>query len=99
VSSGAGTAEKLRSEVDHFHVKKVEARTAIIAEFRCDIHSLPDRPMACWKDPASQECYPITESNLNFWAMQIVSNLPLLFSKLIALRRPRNPISTLRTRN
>jgi hypothetical protein len=32
VSSGDGTTEKLRSEADHFHAKKVEARTAIIAD-------------------------------------------------------------------
>ena len=84
-SSGTGTAKNPRTEADDFHAKKVEARAAIVAEFTCDIHSLPDHPVACWKDPVSWECYPITESNLNFWAMQIVGNLPLLFPKLIAL--------------
>ena len=58
--------------------KRFEKLKVIIAElterWMCEIHSLPDKPSLCWT-PKDQlgTCYPITQSNLNFWASRIVS--------------------------
>jgi len=58
---------------EHFEKLKV-----IIAEltkrWMCEIHTLPDKPSLCWT-PKDQPgtCYPITQSNMNFWASHIVS--------------------------
>ncbi|KAI9453641.1 hypothetical protein F5148DRAFT_1151908 [Russula earlei] len=36
-----------------FHENKVEAQKTISNTFSCDIHSLPDKPTLCWKDPGA----------------------------------------------
>ena len=72
ISSDSNT-EKRKSAGDKFHEKRVAARKAITNEFSCDIHSLPDKPVLCWKDLVQHLCYPITESNLNLWATLHVS--------------------------
>ena len=56
-----------KSEGKQFHEKRIAAWKAITNKFSCDIHSLPDKPILCWKDPVQHLCYPITESNLNLW--------------------------------
>lgn len=43
-------------------------RKAIIQEFKCATHSLPDKVAVCWKDPMNGLCYPVTENNLNLWS-------------------------------
>jgi hypothetical protein len=60
--------ERPKSDADIFHEKRCAARKAITEVFSCATHSLPDKPALCWKDPGQNLCYPITESNLNFWA-------------------------------
>lgn len=58
--------------------ERFEKLKVIIAElterWTCEIHSLPDKPSLCWT-PKDQPgtCYPITQSNMNFWASRIVS--------------------------
>jgi hypothetical protein len=66
------TQDKPKSEAEIFHEKRIVSRKAISEAFACPIHSLPDKAAICWKDPASNLCYPITETNLNFWASQHV---------------------------
>ena len=68
-----GNTDKRKTEGDEFHEKKVAARKAITNEFSCDIHSLPDKPVLCWKDPVQHQCYPITEHNLSYWITLHVS--------------------------
>lgn len=60
--------EQPKSEGMIFHENRVAARKEILDEFACLIHSLPDKPMACWKDPVQNICYPLTEHHLNLWA-------------------------------
>lgn len=60
--------DKPKSDAEIFHEKRVTARRAITEAFACPTHSLPDKPALCWKDPIQNMCYPITETNLNFWA-------------------------------
>jgi len=58
--------------------ERFEKMKVIIAEltarWSCEIHSLPDKPSLCWT-PKDQPgtCYPINQSNINFWASRIVS--------------------------
>jgi hypothetical protein len=53
--------------MENFHQKKSIARKEILAFLACDIHGLPDKPAACWKDPVQQLCYPVTDANINLW--------------------------------
>jgi hypothetical protein len=72
VPSG-GDTDKRKAEGQEFHEKKVATRKAITNEFSCDIHSLPDKAALCWKDPVQRMCYPISETNLNYWVTLHVS--------------------------
>jgi hypothetical protein len=60
--------DRPKTDTDVFHEHKVQARIDIIGIFQCNVHSLPDKPVTCFKDPQTGLCYPITEQNLNLWA-------------------------------
>lgn len=60
--------DRPKSESEIFHEKRIIARKEITDAFACPIHSLPDKPALCWKDPVQSVCLPITENNLNYWA-------------------------------
>jgi hypothetical protein len=88
--SDAGTSATKQDEV--FDKKKVFIEQ--LTEFwRCEIHSLPDKAALCWK-PTEQrphgDCYPITQSNINFWASCIVSYFSIICTKtkLFQVREP-----------
>lgn len=48
----------------------------LMEHWRCETHSLPDKPALCWtliEQRPHGNCYPITQSNINFWASCDVS--------------------------
>ena len=55
----------------------------IINENQCKVHSLLDKPIVCWNPVMDGDCYPVTETNLNYWAMLVVSTH--LYSHLMKL--------------
>jgi hypothetical protein len=67
------------------HDELFEKKKVVIEQltnyWSCELHSLPDKPALCWK-PVEQrphgDCYPITQSNINFWASCIVRYFILL---------------------
>lgn len=79
--SDAGTIATKEDEA--FDKKKVVIEQ-LTNYWRCEIHSLPDKAVACWK-PIEQrphgDCYPITQSNINFWASCIVSYFSIICTK------------------
>jgi len=64
------------SKQDELFEKKKTIIEQLTMHWRCEIHSLPDKPALCWipieKRPHG-DCHPITQSNINFWASCIVS--------------------------
>jgi hypothetical protein len=70
--SASSTQDTPKSDTDIFHEKKKAAQKAITDAFACAVHSLPDKLTPCWKGPDGF-CYPITESNLNYWSTLHVS--------------------------
>jgi len=47
----------------------------IIEENKCSHHSLPDKPVVCWRgtDGSGEEgCFPVTEGNIWYWANLVV---------------------------
>jgi hypothetical protein len=77
VEASARTATKH----DDIFEKKKEVIQQLTDYWSCEIHSLPDKPTCCWK-PVEQrphgDCYPITQSNINYWASLIVCTSILL---------------------
>jgi hypothetical protein len=61
---------------DEIFQKKKVVIEQLTEHWSCKIHSLPDKPALCWT-PIEQRphgnCYPITQSNVNFWASCVVS--------------------------
>ena len=61
---------------DELFEKKKAIIEQLTEHWSCQTHSLPDKPALCWM-PIEQRphgnCYPITQSNINFWASCIVS--------------------------
>ena len=48
----------------------------LMEQWSCDIHSLPNKPDICWTPNGQKShsiCYPITQSNINFWVSLIIS--------------------------
>jgi hypothetical protein len=73
--SPANTDALMTKQDEIFEKKKVVIEQ--LTEHRSSkIHSLPDKPALCWT-PIKQwphgNCYPITQSNINFWAFCVVS--------------------------
>jgi hypothetical protein len=69
----AANLEVAQNSMEILYSKKAEVRKVIIDALRCDIHSLPDKIVPCWKEPVNNQCYVITEQNLNMWATLHVS--------------------------
>lgn len=71
---------------DDFEKRKVMVEQ-LTNHWRCDVHSLPDKPTPCWK-PVDQRphgvCYLITLANLNYWASCIVSYFILSLLNIIS---------------
>jgi hypothetical protein len=71
-----GDVDTRTSKQDDLFEKKKIVIEQLTMHWRCEIHSLPDKPALCWipmeKRPHG-DCYPITQSNINFWASCIVS--------------------------
>jgi hypothetical protein len=87
--SSATTVEssKEKSQSDKFFEAEKAARKAPTDIWRCDIHSLPNKPVLCWRDPENGQCYLITKNNLNYWASLHVCYVPCSF----LLLHPLNP--------
>jgi len=66
------------SKEDEIFEKKKGIIEQLTKYWQCEVHSLPDKPALCWI-PIEQRphgnCYPITQSNINYWASLIVSFL------------------------
>ena len=69
---GTRNVEKVKTEADESHGKQKAVQAAITQAFMCINHSLPDKLVVCWKEPVQGLCYPVTENNLNLWAMMHV---------------------------
>lgn len=70
--AAATNAEAPLSNIDEIHVKKKEIAAKINKIWTCKQHSLPDKPVLCWRERDNNgnlfgPCYPITVSNVNFW--------------------------------
>jgi len=70
----ANTSEQ-DPKIAAFHIKRKQARSDITDTFSCYTHSLPGKPALCWQDPVQNQCYPITEGDLNCWSSYVVSCL------------------------
>jgi hypothetical protein len=75
--SNAAAKDRATSIADEFQKDRVTARLEINEHWTCDIHSLPDKPALCMKNPVTGLCHPITENNASFWAalMVYISNI------------------------
>jgi hypothetical protein len=55
----------------------MEQRGKVIGElqvrWRCELHSKDKDSVSCWKD--KDICYVLANQNLNYWAIEIVSNI------------------------
>jgi hypothetical protein len=52
----------------------------------CELHAKgPESPVYCWVPKDSNYCYPLSTTNLTFWAIQIVSDI-YYFVLLVCLR-------------
>ena len=60
--------ERAKTEAELYHDERKEVRLALKKKWFCEVHSQPDKPMLCYRDGVNNECYPITENNLNLWA-------------------------------
>jgi hypothetical protein len=71
-----GDVDAPMSKQDEIFEKKKVIIEELTKHWQCEVHSLPDKPALCWT-PIEQRphgsCYPITQSNINFWASRIVS--------------------------
>ena len=77
-SKAPGNVEVSATKQDELFEKKKEVIQQLTDRWSCEIHSLPDKPSLWWKPVDPGECYPITQSNINFWASCIVSSFILL---------------------
>lgn len=75
-SKPPGNVDASQQKVDEHLEKKISIIEQLTKYWRCEVHSLPDKPALCWI-PTDQRpygnCYPITQNNINFWATCVVS--------------------------
>ena len=62
-----------KTAAEEQHERRKQIRQDIINENQCKVHSLPDKPVVCWSPVMDGDCYPVMETNLNYWAMLVVS--------------------------
>ena len=48
--------------------KRIAVREALRARWRCEMHTVGYRPVPCWQDGITAQCYAMTENDLNLWA-------------------------------
>jgi hypothetical protein len=80
--SNTVTKEQVKTQAETMHEQRIVARQAIAEHFTCEMHSLPNKPVLCFKNPTTGLCHPITENNLSLWAALHVRthSLYILFS-------------------
>lgn len=72
------TSDVAPSKVDEVHERKKRIAAEITEVWTCLTHSLPDKPVLCWRAPTPSgqptgPCYLITVSNVNVWTSLVVS--------------------------
>ena len=53
---------------DALHEKRISVHEAIRACWKCETHSIRQRPVPCWCDGHTTQCYAITKNDLSLWA-------------------------------
>ena len=71
------TSEVPQTKADKVHERKKHIAAEITEQWTCVTHSLPDKPVLCWRAPVPSgqptgPCYPITVSNVNVWTSLVV---------------------------
>ena len=85
--------------LDEIHQKKIAVREALRARWRCDIHTTGDRPVPCWRDGFTDQCFAMTENDLNMWADLHVHRSNVLchrFANITMIRSKIQPRSQLK---
>ena len=56
------------STFNDIYEKRITLREALRAHWRCETHTVGERPVPCWRDGVTTQCYAMTENDLNLWA-------------------------------
>jgi hypothetical protein len=61
----SGSSTNVFSDI---YQKRIAVREALRAHWRCETHTVGERPVPCWRDGITTQCYVMTENDLNLWA-------------------------------